>query len=225
MSRTLLRKKPQDRLKRHDRKPKLKRQRVRSSAPAHAALQGNVDQKGKEKEEAKATNGNGAQVKHVARRKPSKVAAGESKPESPTGLPSAAVGPKTPTTQPNGPLRSDLLARVRQSAVAVPDTKIAEVEEATRVLKRIVSRALGRGRGMDERERKAVLTLLCDEVKPTLLRYELVLEGLAFLERLRLAKTRSAVVSARLNLKGIVAGLATEGAPFEAVEDLNRRIL
>lgn len=77
---------------------------------------------------------------------------------------------------------------------------------------------------MDERERKAVLVMLCDEVKPILLRYELAFEGLSFLERMRCAKTRGAVVSARLNLKGLIASLGAEGAPADAVEDLMRRI-
>lgn len=125
---------------------------------------------------------------------------------------------------PSGPFSVDILARTRQSAAAVPEAKVTNIEETTAMLKRVVSRALGRGRGMDGRERKAVLAMLCDEVKALLLQYELVLEGLSFLERLRFAKTRGAVVSARLHLKGIIAGLAAVGAPTRAVEELSKRV-
>ena len=206
MNRNIVRKKPRGRVKRRERMPKLKPQRGPTSAPA-SAVDGDCHGTARCKAAVRTTNGNGVGMKHAAKAEAKvteKSQVSPSKAQPPIGPPSSADGAVTPV---NGPLATDLLARVRQAALAVPDAKFAEVDEATGLLKRIVSRALGRGRGMDERERKAVLVMLCEEVKPVLLRYELVLEGLSFLERLRMAKTRGAVVSARLNLKGLIASL------------------
>lgn len=228
MNRTIVRKKPQRRVKDRERKPKVTRPPARK-APSPMARQNHNGDEGNGRRNARAKPSNGKVVTTAATPASKALAIKEgatfAPPVEATKLGPASKESQSVTVQPQtGPLATDLLARMRRAAAAVPDAKIAEVDEAIGVLRRIVSRALGRGRGIDERERKAVLSMLCDEVKTVLLRYELVLEGLLFLERLRVAKTRGAVVSARLNLKGLIASLAAEGAPADAVQDLMRRV-
>ena len=118
----------------------------------------------------------------------------------------------------------DIVRRAKEAMAAVPEDRAAAVDQAIPVIRQAVSHSFRRGYRLAVRDRRALQCLLASALRDVLFRHDLMVEAVVFQERLRTARTVAAIRHARLDLKAAVEALRDEGAPPQAVAEVERHL-